>query len=604
MIDTTPIKLRIPEQDLAQVSLFEASAAGARTWGRGLPMANAKEVAQQLRQAIEELNRVAMPPDVRFAILEQLRPKLYTSLASLSAQFLNQPIVLPEVPRQLSELADTLYGHMATAYIIAAIHAIQQRDSIREVNPAQLVCESLQRALDILGRKLLQSYQLYQPIEQNFWLELHQLYALAERQQLARLPVSDKHTPGGSIAETYVRALLLACCKPNQLRQSDLAGIHRGLQDWGEHMHLEDPDTGDGLFQIDLSSDRPPMYSVLFTGATNTNTRFIDTAGLIEHLTSLKNEFGQQGKPGITFDKNNVLASNILDHLISSLGTMSKRNFSRTAASNDILITLGLSNAHYYISGGLTFNQLLHGADSEELEETGSNPFMVPTRHHDAWEQANPHEEPLQDAADYTVENINVDDATRAHLEHEGFGKRASERHRAYPVKMIDSSPGGYCLEWSPDLPGDIKTGDIISVRDGENADWLIAVARWVSQLPNARTLIGIELLSPKAMPYGARVVQISGRESELMRVLLLPEIKLVGQPHTLITPRAGFRERQKVSLVREGEHFYLQLLRQVAATGSFAQFDFRYIKLLEDVIAEDKSGPLGATYDSLWTNI
>ena len=47
-----------------------------------------------------------------------------------------------------------------------------------------------------------------------------------------------------------------------------------------------------------------------------------------------------------------------------------------------------------------------------------------------------------------------------------------------------------------------------------------------------------------------------------------------------------------------------LQLLRQLASTGSFSQFDFRYIKLLEDVIAEDKSGPLNAAYDSLWTNI
>ena len=95
-----------------------------------------------------------------------------------------------------------------------------------------------------------------------------------------------------------------------------------------------------------------------------------------------------------------------------------------------------------------------------------------------------------------------------------------------------------------------------------------------------------------------------TGEKGELMRVLLLPEIKLVGQPHTLITPRTGFRERQKVSLVRDGEQFYLQLLRQVSATASFAQFDFRYIKLLEEVIAEDKAGPLSAAYDSLWTNI
>jgi hypothetical protein len=86
--------------------------------------------------------------------------------------------------------------------------------------------------------------------------------------------------------------------------------------------------------------------------------------------------------------------------------------------------------------------------------------------------------------------------------------------------------------------------------------------------------------------------------------VLLLPEIKLTGQPPTLFTPRVGLKERQKVSLIREGEQFYIQLVRQVAATASYVQFDFRYIKLLEDVIAQDKSGPLSAAYDSLWTNI
>jgi hypothetical protein len=572
MTNSTPIKLRIPEQDLAQLSLFQPNAEAARVWAQGLPITNTRQVGQQLRQAIDELNRVAIGPAERFAILEELLPNLHITLSGLSRRFLNQPLVLPEEPRQLSELADTLYDLITSAYVIVAIHAIQQRYNISEVNPARLVCESLQRGIGFLGRKILQSFQLYQPIEQNVWLELHQLYSLAERQQLAKLPVVDKLSGDGSITETYLRAMLLACCKPNQLRQADMAGIHRGLQEWSEHIRLEDPDAGDGLFQIDLNTDRPPMYSALFTSLTSANNRFIDTSALVEHLKKLSAEDDKQGKPGLIFDSDTVLASNILDHLISSLGMMSKRNFARATADNDLWITLGLSNAHYFISGGLTFAQLIHGANTDEHEETVSNPFMVPTRHHDAWEQANPHEEPLTEEVDHSVENIAVDEATLAGLEHEDFGESASERHRAYPVKMIDSSPGGYCLEWSPDLPGNIKTGDIVSVRDGENADWLVAVARWVSQLPNARTLVGVELLSPKAMPYGAKVVQTTGGETELMRVLLLPEIKLVGQPHTLITPRAGFRESQKVSLIREGEQFYLQLLRQslISATSSY----------------------------------
>jgi len=143
-----------------------------------------------------------------------------------------------------------------------------------------------------------------------------------------------------------------------------------------------------------------------------------------------------------------------------------------------------------------------------------------------------------------------------------------------------------------------------VGVREGGRSDWIIAVIRWVSQLRDAKSLIGVELLSPRAMPYGARIQHKTEVESALRRVLLLPEIKLVGKPHTLITPRAGFKERQKVTLVREGEEFLVQLLRQISATGNFAQFDFRYIKQLEQVVAEDKASPLDSAFDSLWSSI
>ena len=77
-----------------------------------------------------------------------------------------------------------------------------------------------------------------------------------------------------------------------------------------------------------------------------------------------------------------------------------------------------------------------------------------------------------------------------------------------------------------------------------------------------------------------------------------------MGQPHTLLTPRAGFREQQKITLLRDGEELLVQLQRQVMATGSFIQFDFRYIKQLSEVLAEDKSGAPDSPYDSLWSKI
>jgi hypothetical protein len=141
-------------------------------------------------------------------------------------------------------------------------------------------------------------------------------------------------------------------------------------------------------------------------------------------------------------------------------------------------------------------------------------------------------------------------------------------------------------------------------VREDEVGHWAIAVVRWMSHLEHRRSLVGLELISPGAEPYGARMHSKRGEETEPMRALLLPEIKLVGQPPTLIVPRAGFREHQKIILYRAGEERFVQLVRQIAVTGSFVQFEFRPVKQLGDVLAEDKTRPRDYSYDSLWTSI
>ena len=135
MTPGTPIKLRIPDQDLAGFSLFQLDAEAAQLWAQNLPVTNTRLVVQQLRQAIGELNRVAIAPDVRFSIMELLRPNLQIALSTLSSRFLNQTLVLAEEPRQLSELANTLCALATSGYTIVAIHAIQQQDHIQRGKP-------------------------------------------------------------------------------------------------------------------------------------------------------------------------------------------------------------------------------------------------------------------------------------------------------------------------------------------------------------------------------------------------------------------------------------------------------------------------------------
>ena len=60
----------------------------------------------------------------------------------------------------------------------------------------------------------------------------------------------------------------------------------------------------------------------------------------------------------------------------------------------------------------------------------------------------------------------------------------------------------------------------------------------------------------------------------------------------------------QKLTLLRDGEEFLVQLTRRLNASASFAQYEFRYIKQLEAVLAENHIGPEAFAYDSVWSNI
>tara|TARA_R110002110_G_scaffold205066_7_gene417189 strand:- start:335870 stop:337705 length:1836 start_codon:yes stop_codon:yes gene_type:complete len=611
MVSSSPIKLKVPRQDLRDFTLFALNKEGASDWAHSLPITNTGAVVQQLRQAVADLNRLPMSPEIRYQILETLRPNADVALSNLSRRFLNQPLVMPEQPRQMAELAENFYGLLATAYTIAAIEAIQHPDRVREVNPARLVCESIQRALIYAGQKILHAFELYRAVEVNGWRTVHQLFALAEGQQLTELAVADPGAGASTIASTYAQIMLLGCCKPNQLRQSDLVAIYKGLSQWSHLVKISSPPDGGGLFLVDLHDDQPPIYSSLYGDEQEPHCRLIDTDPLISKLEALKITAPVQG---VTLDKNTVLPTNILEHMITSLGHMSLRNFKRDVAGSTVWISIGLSSAHYHLGSGKTFEQLLFGSDyiPPASDRVATNPFLLRAETSDPWQKANPEEDFVREDdvfksaeeidADHRIE---VDPQTLARLEwDDDTDLPMRERFAVHEVKLANASPGGYCLEWNTQLPASIHTGDIVCLREQKNQRWAIAVIRWISHPEHGEPLMGLELISPRATPYGACIQKKTGGKTNAMRVLLLPEISLVGQPHTLITPRAGFREQQKITLVREGEEFHIQLLRQVAATGSFAQFDFRYIKQLGEVLAEEQRKVPPSAYDSVWDEI
>ncbi|MCB1690957.1 MAG: hypothetical protein KDI33_20845 [Halioglobus sp.] len=602
MEDHTTIKLQLPRQDFTGEPLFEPTEEAATDWVQSLPVTNTNSLVQLLGQALGDLNRMKLSPELRFTILAKLLPNLQIAVLNLSKRFLNQPLIMPDEPRGMAQLSDQLLSQATIGYTIVAIETIQQRDAIRNTNPARLTCEALQRALLFTGRKVLQNFQIHRPMGVSGWQTLHQLYALADSQHLVDLPVPEPLSGGNTIKTTYLQALLLGCCKANQLRHTDLSALYRGFQQWSERVHFDTRPTGNDLFLVDLDGDQAAMYTALYRGEPGPSCRYIDATALVRHLTELKEELGDNA---INFDKGTNVPVSLVEHLINSLGSMSLRNFKRSRADSALRICVGLNSTHFHVAGERLFEELVCATGDNEEGKTlpPENPFLNPLSQADVWQVANP--------GDYSgdlklVPNllVDLDSATKAKLfDDNDSGLPVHERYPIFEAKLADSSPGGYCLEWTAELPGDTKAGDIVGLKEEDHSEWVIAVIRWVSRLNNARTLIGLELLSPRAIAYGASIHR-KGEKSPPMRVLLLPEIKLVGQPQTLITPRTGFKERQKLTLGTSSETYSIQLLRHIVSTGSFSQFEFCQIKELGDVLADNGQGLVGGEFDSLWSNI
>ena len=177
------------------------------------------------------------------------------------------------------------------------------------------------------------------------------------------------------------------------------------------------------------------------------------------------------------------------------------------------------------------------------------------------------------------------------------------KRHHAL---LVNTSPGGYCAACETNVPSSLQAGEVLGVREQSNHPWSVAVVRWIRQVRNQGTQVGIELLAPSAAPCGVRLIQKIGNSSEYLRGLLLPEISVVNQAATLITPRLPFQSGSRISLLHDGREDQGTLSRKISATGSVSQFE---LKLQSASVTPAGNNPPEAgtsedEFDSLWPSL
>ncbi|MDM8348459.1 molecular chaperone [Pseudomonas sp. sp1636] len=592
--------LRVPTPHKPILSFCDASPRDLKRWIAGLPKANIGETARQLYQALVELNQLRTPADNRLHLLELLRPEVYFVCQHLERHFLNQAIVLDERPRKVANLCQALQNHLAVGYklIIASLAA----PSNREHNT--LLSVALQRATHSLCGPLIRASQLYCPVPEGLWLELHQLYQIASERRLHKLAIRDplaRHTQGLSTEQSYVVALLLGCARCNQMRQNTIARLAEVLEPWSALVRLQAGEASSSLFAVAPQVDGPPRYSSLFQDKERHNALGIDPRPLVEAIQEhLLLPAENTGKSRLLVPEGFSL--DMLQHLSAAWGDIAERSFNRTHGQGTLALCIGMSAVHFFLAGKRPFNEIL-----QLPAETKTAVFKAETGTPDVWSNAFDAQKANNWENGLPFEEIEYRKPTDQDTQTEPAG---SESYPTFALPIINHSPGGYCLSWPKEVPSQLQAGELLGVQDSPEQSWSIAVVRWIRQVRGGGTQMGIELIAPHAQACGLQLLRKAEHHSQYLRTLLLPEISAISRPATLLTPRLPFQEGNKVMININGAERRAVLSRRQTSTGSFNQFEYRSTEPKpsdpgKSVTAQGSQNTSGEEdFDSLWKSL
>ena len=587
------LSLRVPQQTLNSLSFADKNEKGISQWIAELPKANIGETARQLYQGLIELNQLKISPDKRLAMLELFRPEVHYVCSALSRYYLGQSIVLEDRPRKVANLSQSLQNHLATGYKIV----VAQEGSMKNRGRSDELSLAIQRAMRALSGPLLRAYQLYCPVADGIWLEIHQLYQLARKRKLQQVSINDSESASGkglSIEQTYLAILLLGTARPNQMRQSSMARLFNVLENWSSMASLIEPDAPTALFIINPDMDCPPRYRSLVLDEDLTGSLGLDTRNLVDAIKQYLLD-GDHSTQSRSLHMPEGLGLELLQHVSESWGDLAERTFNRMPGRGEMRITIGISATHFHVSGN-SFTRFIKTEDSNPFSEAGQRARQ------DGWTTAFDGDQSVDWGG--SLEQINY--ASDGAAEDED----TAEDYPVHTLRIINHSPGGFCLTWPRDVPRQLQAGELLGIQEDPDQGWSLAVVRWIRQVRGGGTQMGIELIAPHCTPCAIKLLRKTDAPSQYLRALLVPEVVAIDRPSTLLTPRLPFQVNNKVLLLLGDQEVRAQLAERICATGSFSQFEHH---LLESELHADKKAEAGSPglsiaaeddFDSLWKSL
>jgi len=550
-----------------------------------------------------------MPNKYRIEDLELLRETVRNIFNNLEKHFINRTLPLPEKSQKIVNLNQALLQEISYGYKIIVFEAANGTDKKIDVKTQNL---AILRAIRYMSELLLRASEIYEPCPAGTWYDIHQMYTYAEQRGFHTkvIPDAEYELKKASIEDYYKQVMLFSLARPIALRQSDTERLYHKLNDWSPMAKLgsEAQDSHiNRFFCAMIDEDRPPTYLRQDHCSSGKPLTTLDTSDLVDVI---RKEIGTTQSEANTIVVGDQMSLETLKVLAMSWGVCSKRRFSRADKQGHIAAAIGLTHAAEAIRAETAEPEVEEVTPQHKTNDPGLTLESIPSvTNSDGYmthtEVAN-NEENAWDMVASGKALTDAYDKERKLVEEERLQLNKEDPDLHWEV--VNVSAGGYCLRWNSDNTSRAQIGEIIALREREpngSYQWRIGVIRWMQFTRENGLEIGVQVMSPKVI---AATIRRTNKPAEKpFDALMLPGIRPLKQPPSVITPSHAFKSEDKLTVNVFEQDMDIKLGETKELTGSFTQFEF--VSFDEDKRERQSSAEKTKTknqddFDEIWSSL
>ncbi len=494
--------LQVPKQQDFENPAVELDPKKLDSWLGQLPLLNPESTARQLLVSIEPFNLRPMSGDIRFALAELYREtivRIFPTTEDTAYTRKTRDILKENMGKICHEIADS--------YKIIAKQCYRDGQT---PDKSSLMLKSSFRAMEMLSLELLHCFRTYYPAPIFTYLEINQLYYLAEEYEVMDTPVKFEHseTEPSCIGLLYKMIMSLAASDPFHLDKGLALKLYEYLKQYASHCLVKPVDMNDdniktepGCLLTDLEGDSPPIPILKYSSDFEIeNPRIIDIKPMMEILYKRNLELDNL--------KTNTATKKLEPRLIESLLPLTEqqtgRQENRKTANRPVRVAFGIEAAHKLL--------LVDDAGLEKIKTGGSKTCSL-----DPGDPKSPALEPWE----ITSESIN-----------------------------------GHSLESKLPPEIDIHVGDVVNIVDKPykqpKKQLFIAFIRWLKHGEDKCVEIGAEIVPGDILPLKCRLTD--NTDNDFQHGLFISSVAALKIPATVLFPKNLYKKNQNYEII-VGEH-------------------------------------------------